>query len=87
MIGDGGKEVLRDVAHPWIGRRVVHARTGRAGKLGAVMQHVHYDILGRERVVWSEAHVRPLDGSGREWQADLDNLRAADGEAGRRPPS
>ncbi|MGP4109295.1 hypothetical protein ACTWP5_00030 [Streptomyces sp. 4N509B] len=74
VLGGGDKEVLRDVAHPWIGQRVVEPRTGRAGRLGLVVEHVRYDVLGRERVLWTEAHLRPVDGSGWEWRADLDKL-------------
>ncbi|MGP4114440.1 hypothetical protein ACTWP5_26455 [Streptomyces sp. 4N509B] len=76
MIGGlhNGREVLRDVAHPWIGQRVVEPRTGRTGRLGLVVEHVAYDVLGRERVLWTEAHLRPTDGSGWEWRANLDRL-------------
>ncbi|MGP4111448.1 hypothetical protein ACTWP5_11085 [Streptomyces sp. 4N509B] len=76
MIGGlhNGREVLRDVAHPWIGQRVVEPRTGRTGRLGLVVEHVSYDVLGRERVLWTEAHLRPTDGSGWEWRANLDKL-------------
>ncbi|MGP4112799.1 hypothetical protein ACTWP5_18060 [Streptomyces sp. 4N509B] len=74
-----GGEGLRWVdGHPWYGRQVVHPRTGRTGRLGLVIEHLVRDDLGRERVVWSEAHMRPLDGSGREWRADLDDLRRVD---------
>ncbi|MGP4110312.1 hypothetical protein ACTWP5_05270 [Streptomyces sp. 4N509B] len=87
------------MAHPWVGRRVVHPASGRTGRLGLVMQHLHYDVLGREKLLWTEAHVRRLDGSGWEWRFNLDDLTPADEhqqqrsnpageeEAGRRPPS
>ncbi|MGP4112835.1 hypothetical protein ACTWP5_18245 [Streptomyces sp. 4N509B] len=62
------------------------------------MQHLHYDLFGREKLLWTEAHVRRLDGSGWEWRFNLDDLAPADEqqqrsgpageeEAGRRPPS
>ncbi|MGP4113614.1 hypothetical protein ACTWP5_22225 [Streptomyces sp. 4N509B] len=79
------------MAHPWIGQRVVEPRTGRAGWLGLVVEHVSYDVLGRERVLWTEAHLRPVDGSGWEWRADLDSLSLKPAEqsppAEERPPS
>lgn len=80
---DGDAAGMRAVpGHPWIGQRVFDPATGRAGRLALVVEHTSRPAgPGEERVVWREAHVRPDDGSGWEWQANLDELRRGVGRA------
>ena len=66
---------IRCITHPWDGQRVVHPPTGRIGTLGTVIQ---YTARGSDRVVREEAHMRPVDGSGREWRAPLRELLRSD---------
>lgn len=85
--GTTGLRTVRD--HPWVGKRVVDPATGRSGRVGLIVEHVARDRRygpdpGPARVVWREAHVRPDDGSGIEWQANLDALQRA---IDRQPPA
>mgnify|MGYP001404122501 CR=1 FL=1 len=58
--------------HDLMGQRVVD-EAGRVGRLGSV---VEYTDRTTNRVLRREAHLRPTDGSGWEWTADADTLRA-----------
>ncbi|TDC67776.1 hypothetical protein [Streptomyces hainanensis] len=42
--------------------------TGRVGRLDGVLHHVARET---GRVLHTEAHIRPVDGSGIEWTADV----------------
>ncbi|GAB2880691.1 hypothetical protein [Streptomyces mayteni] len=64
---------LRWGGHELMGQLVTDPTTGRVGRLDGVLEHV-----AREsgRVLHAEAHMRPVDGSGREWTADATVLTA-----------
>lgn len=63
--------ILRSVEHELLGRRVRDQGSGRVGKVGAVFRHTNA-FTGR--VVRDEAHLRPVDGSGWEWTANMADL-------------
>ncbi|MGW6412903.1 hypothetical protein ACWF95_38005 [Streptomyces vinaceus] len=73
--------MTRDDPHVWIredndhrllGREVIHLPTGRTGTVGTV--YVRTSKLAGRTISWT-AHMRPLDGSGREWTADPRELK------------
>ncbi|GAB2916837.1 hypothetical protein [Streptomyces mayteni] len=63
----------RWAAHALMGHLVTDPATGKAGRLDGVLQFV---AKGSGRGVAAEAHVRPVDGSGWEWKANVDTLVA-----------
>ncbi|TDC24276.1 hypothetical protein E1265_10160 [Streptomyces sp. 8K308] len=67
---------VRWAPHELIGELVEDPSTGRVGRLVAVLEHIDRETNSVVRV---EAHVRPVDGSGREWTANANDLVAADG--------
>ncbi|MGP3636867.1 hypothetical protein ACTU45_26515 [Streptomyces sp. 24-1644] len=78
--------VREDDGHRLVGREVIHCATGRTGTVGTVLVRTS-KVTGR--TISRTAHMRPLDGSGREWTADpkeLETLRclAPDMPAGTR---
>ncbi|TDC04696.1 hypothetical protein E1265_35810 [Streptomyces sp. 8K308] len=66
--------VLRWGTHELIGERVTDA-SGRVGRLAAVLEQV---VRRTGVTVRTEAHLRPVDGSGWEWTADVDDLTRAE---------
>ncbi|MFI5763924.1 hypothetical protein ACIA8F_23665 [Streptomyces sp. NPDC051563] len=58
--------------HPLIGREVAHLATGRKGTVGLVLEH--RSKIGN-RLIRTVAHMRPLDASGREWTAEVEELQ------------
>ncbi|TDC19082.1 hypothetical protein E1265_24525 [Streptomyces sp. 8K308] len=65
---------LRWGTHELMGERVTDPTTGRVGRLDGVLEHV---ARATGRVVLAEAHMRPLDGSGRVWTASVTLLTRA----------
>ena len=62
---------LRWGTHTLMGQLVTDPATGRVGRLDGVLEFV---AAGSGRVERVEAHMRPVDGSGREWTASADVL-------------
>lgn len=58
--------------HRLIGREVAHVRDGRRGTCAAVFKHIS---KVNNKTLRTVAHMRPLDASGIEWEADPKNLQ------------
>ncbi|WP_326594314.1 hypothetical protein [Streptomyces sp. NBC_01294] len=59
--------VREDGDHHLLGREVIHPATERTGTVGTVFIRTS-KVTGKP--VGRTAHMRPMDGSGREWTAD-----------------
>ncbi|MEV6957475.1 hypothetical protein [Streptomyces sp. NPDC051183] len=86
ILSDANVWVRDNNDHPLVGREVIHPATGRTGTVGTVLVRTS---KATGRTISRTAHMRPLDGSGREWTADpreLEPLRhlAPDMPAGAR---
>lgn len=68
---------MRWTDHDLIGQLVTDQATGRIGTLAAVARYISRET---GRTVRAVAHLRPIDGSGREWTANPANLTPADDE-------
>ncbi|MCY0961488.1 hypothetical protein [Streptomyces sp. H27-H5] len=64
--------VREDAEHLLLGRQVIHLATERTGTVGTVLTRTSKST---GKVIDQTAHMRPLDGSGREWTADPRELQ------------
>lgn len=64
--------VREDDDHHLLGREVIHAATERTGTVGTVFIRTSRST---GKTVGRTAHMRPTDGSGREWTADPRELK------------
>ncbi|WP_327267135.1 hypothetical protein OG444_40535 (plasmid) [Streptomyces sp. NBC_01232] len=64
--------VREDDDHHLLGREVIHPATERTGTVGTVFIRTS-KVTGK--TVDRIAHMRPMDGSGREWTADPRELK------------
>ncbi|MFD6891167.1 hypothetical protein [Streptomyces sp. NPDC059957] len=73
MIRNEANTLIReDTEHRLLGRDVVHPATGRTGTVATVLLRT---AKATGRTIGRTAHMRPLDGSGREWTAEPHELK------------
>ncbi len=64
---------VREVGdHRLLGREVAQLQSGRRGTVGLILE---YRTKATGKLIRSVAHMRPLDGSGREWTSDPADLQ------------
>ncbi|MFD3329623.1 hypothetical protein [Streptomyces sp. NPDC058701] len=71
IYSDTNAWVREEAGHPLAGREVIHPATGRTGTVGTLLVRT---AKATGRTISRTAHMRPLDGSGREWTADPKEL-------------
>ncbi len=72
MTGERDHHLTEITDHRLIGRAVAHLETGRKGTVSLVLEH---RARTSNRLIKTVAHMRPLDSSGREWTADVEELQ------------
>ncbi|MFD4241159.1 hypothetical protein ACFWP3_06090 [Streptomyces sp. NPDC058525] len=72
MTGELDHHLTEITDHRLSGREVAHLATGRKGVVSLILEH-RAKISGR--LIRTVAHMRPLDSSGREWTAEVEELQ------------